>query len=214
MPDHPQAPDPVDAPGGGPRTATRPPPGLAYRPIEEADLPFLAELYASTRRDEVAQVPWSDEEKEAFLRWQFESQHQHYQTYYPECEFLVIEAVRENPKPGGEEGEPSGTSSIPRTSPASGGTRRRPIGRLYLDRWDDEIRLVDIALLPEHRGSGLGTAILERVLAEGRQRGVAVSIHVEYNNPALSLYRRLGFRHVDSNGVYYLMRWDPEGGEP
>ena len=179
MPDDRHEPDPAEAPADGPLTATSPPPGLSYRPIAEADLPFLAELYASTRREEVAQVPWSDEQKEAFLRWQFESQHQHYQTYYPDCELLVIEKERE------------------------------AIGRLYLDRWDDEIRLVDIALLPEHRGGGLGTAILERVLSEGRARGLPVSIHVEYNNPALRLYRRLGFRHVDSNGVYYLMRWEP-----
>lgn len=214
MPDHPQTPDPADPPEAGPRAATSPPPGLAYRPIEEADLPFLAELYASTRRDEVAQVPWSDEQKEAFLRWQFESQHQHYQTYYPDCEFLVIEAIGERPGRGGDEGESSGASSGPAGGSASGGPRRRPIGRLYLDRWEEEIRLVDIALLPEHRGSGRGTAILERVLAEGRERRLPVSIHVEYNNPALRLYRRLGFRHVDSNGIYYLMRWDPQGGEP
>lgn len=169
----------------GREIATTAPSGLTFRWIEEADLPFLAELYASTRRDEVAQVPWSEEQKEAFLRWQFESQHSHYQQYYPDCEFLVIER--------------------------QGGDDREAIGRLYVDRWTDEIRLVDVALLPEHRGGGLGTAILEKLLEEGRERNLPVSIHVEYNNPALSLYRRLGFRHVDSNGVYYLMRWEPPG---
>jgi ribosomal protein S18 acetylase RimI-like enzyme len=158
---------------------TTAPPGLRYRRVEEADLPFLAELYASTRREEVAQVPWSEEQREAFLRWQFENQHQHYQTYYPECELLVIERVG------------------------------LAIGRLYVDRWKDQIRLVDVALLPEHRGAGLGRAILEELLAEGLRTGLPVTIHVEYNNPALRLYRRLGFRHVDSNGIYYLMKWTP-----
>ncbi len=171
------------------KIVTTAPPGLRLRPITDEDLPFLAELYASTRREEVAQTPWSDEEKEQFLRGQFESQHQHYQTYYPECEFLVVE--RE-----GEEGS-------------------EPIGRLYVDRWEKEIRLVDIALLPEARGQGLGAGLLRELLAEGERSGLPVSIHVEYNNPALSLYRRLGFRHVDSNGIYYLMRWEPEeGGRP
>lgn len=159
------------------------PPGLSLRWITDDDLPFLAELYASTRREEVAQTPWSEEQKEAFLRWQFENQHQHYQTYYPDCEFLVIE------------------------KDAIG--RREPIGRLYVDRWKEEIRLVDIALLPEHRGAGLGRRILEVLLEEGRERKLPVSIHVESNNPALRLYERLGFRHVDSNGIYYLMRWEP-----
>lgn len=167
---------------------TTAPPGLELRWIEESDLPFLAELYASTRREEVAQVPWSEEQKEAFLRWQFDSQHQHYQQYYPACEFLVVER--------GDCDE------------------RERIGRLYVDRWEDEIRLVDIALLPEHRGAGLGTALLQGLLAEGRERNLPVSIHVEYNNPALKLYRRLGFRHVDSNGVYYLMRWEPDDEDP
>lgn len=155
------------------------PAGLSLRWITEADLPFLAELYASTRREEVAQVPWSEEQKEAFLRWQFENQHQHYQKYYPGCEFLVIE----------REGE--------------------AIGRLYVDRWPKEIRLVDVSLLPEHRGGGVGTRVLRGLLEEGRERHLPVSIHVESNNPALRLYQRLGFRHVDSNGIYYLMRWEP-----
>lgn len=162
---------------------TAAPSGLSYRWITDADLPFLAEVYASTRREEVARTPWSDEQRQAFLRWQFENQHQHYQQYYPDCEFLVIE------------------------KDAVG--RREPIGRLYVDRWEDEIRLVDIALLPEHRGGGLGGKILGALLEEGREKGLPVSIHVEYNNPALRLYKRLGFRHVDSNGVYYLMRWNP-----
>jgi ribosomal protein S18 acetylase RimI-like enzyme len=169
---------------------TRAPRGLRLRPITDGDLPFLAELYASTRREEVAQTPWSDEEKEQFLRWQFESQHQHYQQYYPSCEFLVVERKGE------------GEAEAPEA-----------VGRLYVDRWEKEIRLVDIALLPDHRGSGLGTALLRELLAEGEARGLPVSIHVEYNNPALRLYRRLGFQHVDSNGIYYLMRWQPgEGG--
>lgn len=170
---------------GGPATAS-PPPGLAYRPITDGDLPFLAELYASTRREEVAQTPWSEEERERFLSWQFEAQHKHYQEHYPDCEFLVIEE------------ESSGESVA--------------IGRLYLDRRDEEIRLVDIALLPEHRGQGRGSAVLERVLAEGERRGLPVTIHVEHNNPAMRLYRRLGFEKVEEQGVYHLMEWRPASG--
>ncbi len=163
---------------------TTAPEGLALRWETDKDLPFLAELYASTRREEVAQVPWSDEQREAFLRWQFDNQHAHYQQYYPDCEFLVIEK--------------------------DSAGQHEPIGRLYVDRWEDEIRLVDVALLPENRGAGLGRAILEELLAEGERSGLPVTIHVEYNNRALRLYRRLGFRHVDSNGIYYLMKWSPE----
>lgn len=164
------------------------PPGLHLRWITDGDLPFLAELYASTRREEVARAPWSDEEKERFLAWQFEAQHKHYQEHYPDCEFLVVE----------QDVETEGGRSF-----------REPVGRLYVDRWDEEIRLVDIALLPAHRGGGHGTALLERVMAEGAEAGLPVSIHVESENPALRLYERLGFEHVDTNGVYHLMRWEP-----
>ena len=152
----------------------------------DEDLPFLAELYASTRREELAPVPWPEEEKERFLRFQFEAQHRHYLEHYRGCAFLVIEK-----------------------EPAEGAAAAVPVGRLYLDRREDELRLVDIALLPEHRGEGLGTAILRRVLAEGGERDLPVRIHVEERNPARSLYERLGFRKIDTNGVYTLMEWSP-----
>jgi ribosomal protein S18 acetylase RimI-like enzyme len=157
------------------------PAGLSLRRTTDADLEFLAEVYASTRSEELAPVPWPDEQKTAFLRWQFEAQHQYYREYYPGCEFLIIEKVN------------AGASE--------------PIGRLYVDRWPDQIRLVDVALLPAYRGAGFGGALLRSIMSEGAASGLPVTIHVEANNPAMALYRRLGFRHVDSNGIYYLMRW-------
>lgn len=162
---------------------TSAPPGLRLRRITEADLSFLAEVYASTRREELAEVPWTDAEKAAFLRWQFDNQHRYYQQYYPDSEFLIIEKAA--------------------------GASFEPIGRLYIDRWPDQIRLVDIALLPSHRGAGHGSALLRSILDEGQASGLAVSIHVEANNPAMTLYRRLGFVHVETNGVYHLMRREP-----
>lgn len=158
---------------------TTAPPGLSFRRVADADLPFLAELYASTRRQEVAQVPWSEEQREAFLRWQFDCQHRHYLQHYSDCELLVVERDGER------------------------------VGRIYVDRWEDQIRLVDISLLPEHRGHGLGTALLQGLLDEGRERGLPVTIHVERDNAALRLYRRLGFRVLDDEGIYYLMEWRP-----
>lgn len=163
---------------------TAAPAGLSLRRTTDDDLAFLAEVYASTRREELAVVPWTDDQKSAFLRSQFDAQHQYYRQYYPNCEFLIIEK-------------------------ASGSTPES-IGRLYVDRWASEIRLVDIALLPAHRGAGFGGALLQSLLAEGAATGKAVTIHVEATNRALALYRRLGFRHVDSNGIYCLMRWMPE----
>lgn len=157
---------------------------LDFRPITPGDLPFLSRLYASTRQDELAVTDWTDEEKAAFLQMQFEAQHSHYQKHYPSASFEVIE---------------------------QGGS---PIGRLYVDTWEDEYRLIDIALLPEHRNHGIGSAILHDLLAKAEAANKAIRIHVEHDNPALKLYQRLGFRQVKDVGVYAFMEWLPTKAEP
>ena len=155
------------------------PDAVTLRPATDADYAFMRELYGDTRAEEMQQFPFSDEQKRAFLDQQFAAQYEHYRLHYPTCERNIVE------KDG------------------------RPIGRLWLDEWRDQIRLVDIALMSEWRGSGVGTKLLRDVLARGAASGKPVSIHVEGFNPALRLYQRLGFEHVDTNGVYYLMRWTP-----
>ena len=152
---------------------------IRFRPVTENDTPFLSRLYASTREDELRLVEWSDEQKQAFLQMQFIAQKAHYDKYYCDAEFMVIEKDD------------------------------TPIGRLYVDRAPEDIRIIDIALMPEQRRSGIGTMLLEEILAEGAATSRPVTIHVERYNPALRLYERLGFRHVDDNGIYFLMKWEP-----
>jgi ribosomal protein S18 acetylase RimI-like enzyme len=149
------------------------------RPAIEGDREFLFRVYASTRAEELAPVPWTGEQKDAFLRMQFSCQDTYYRDNFPRAEFSVIEH-------GGE-----------------------PAGRLYLDRGRDEIRVVDIALLPEHRRAGIGTELRRRILAEAAASARPVRIHVERFNPALALYERLGFRRVGDTGVYFFMEWTP-----
>jgi ribosomal protein S18 acetylase RimI-like enzyme len=151
--------------------------GLTFRPIADADLPFLARLYASTRAEELVPVPWTEEAKAAFLLMQFQAQHDHYQTHYTGADWLLVELAAE------------------------------PVGRLYIARWAREHRLIDIALLPKFCGRGLGTALLRDLMDEALAAGKALTIHVEKNNPAMRLYRRLGFVPVGEHGVYDLMRW-------
>jgi ribosomal protein S18 acetylase RimI-like enzyme len=151
--------------------------GLDFRRLAESDLPFLAQVYASARAEELAVTDWSDDHKVAFLEAQFQAQHAHYQRYYPDADWLVT--MR-----GGED-----------------------IGRLYIERWPTQHRIIDIAFLPEHRGMGLGEALLRDLMDEATAAGKAVSIHVEKFNPAMRLYRRLGFETVEDKGVYDLMRW-------
>jgi ribosomal protein S18 acetylase RimI-like enzyme len=154
--------------------------GAGFRAITPADMQFLCALYRSTREAELSRVPWSEAEKQRFIQMQFDAQHAHYQAHYPKAEWLVIE----------RDGA--------------------PIGRLYLETWESEIRIIDIALMPQARGQGLGAAILRDLMDEARALGRSVGIHVEKTNPAMTLYRRLGFRPVEDKGVYDLLCWSAD----
>jgi ribosomal protein S18 acetylase RimI-like enzyme len=141
------------------------------RPVEPDDREFLYRVYASTRTEELAVVPWDERQKDAFLRAQFDAQDAWWRENYRDASFDVVVV----------DGEPA--------------------GRLYLHRGETEIRIVDIALLPEHRGKGVGSALLRGVIAEGKR----VTIHVERMNPALRLYERLGFTVAEDKGVYLFL---------
>lgn len=158
--------------------------GLRFQPAGDQDLPFLSALYASTRWQELEPTGWSEEQKRSFLSQQFAAQHHHYVTHYAGAERLVIHRA--------------------------GGS----IGRLYLARWQDEHRIVDIAFVPEACGRGYGTAVLGDALDEAFAAGKRASIHVEKNNPARRLYLRLGFTVVEDKGVYDLMAAFPPGQSP
>lgn len=154
--------------------------GIGFREITDQDKMFLLSLYRSTREAELAQVDWSDEEKQAFCKMQFEAQHSHYQQHYPDALWLMIEQAQ------------------------------APIGRLYLERWPNEHRIIDIALAPDARGRGIGTDLLrdlQNAAAEDSARGIG--IHVEKANPAMALYHRLRFTKREDKGVYDLLFWAP-----
>ncbi len=147
--------------------------------MSDDDLPFVATLYASTRREELAATGWPQEMQDAFLRQQHEAQHAFYRATYDGAQWLIIER--------------------------NGGA----VGRLYRVVWPREIRVIDISLVPEARGAGIGGAILAAIQDEARGLGKAVSIHVEKNNRARQLYLRLGFAVIEDKGVYDLMEWRP-----
>ncbi|WP_010139366.1 GNAT family N-acetyltransferase [Oceanicola sp. S124] len=155
--------------------------GLRYRAETDADGTFLCRLYRSTREEEMAGLPWSEAQRQQFIQMQFSAQHAHYRQHYPDALWLIIEA--------------------------EGGAA----GRLYLDYWPQELRIIDIALLPGARGRGYGGAILRDLQDEASAQGRRIGIHVEKSNRAQQLYRRLGFRPVEDKGVYELLHWIPPG---
>jgi ribosomal protein S18 acetylase RimI-like enzyme len=153
---------------------------VTLRPITADDQEFLSGLYASTRQEEMALVDWPAEKKAEFLQMQFQAQHTFYMEQFKGAAFDLLVL------------------------------NGQPIGRLYLDRRVDELRIIDIALLPEYRNQGLGSRLMQKILAEAEAAGLPVRIHVEHYNPARRLYQRLGFKEIETNGVYYLMEWTPQ----
>ena len=145
---------------------------------EDESLRF--ELYASTRAQEMALVPWTIEQKEAFLKMQSDAQHSFYKEKYPTATYQVI--VEDDVA----------------------------VGRLYVQRETELIRILDIAIVPETRRKGIGTELVERLLDEGRQSQRPVHIYVETDNPALGLFERLGFSRRSEVGFNYLLEWTPE----
>ena len=150
--------------------------GISYRVMTDGDLPFVAALYATTRAEELAATGWPAEAQAAFLNQQHLAQHGYYRAAYPGGEWLLIERAG------------------------------APIGRLYLAEELGRLLVVDISLLPEARGSGLGTAILKDLLS-GETR--PVELHVERSNPARRLYERLGFAVIEEQPIYLRMLRQP-----
>ncbi|NTV15706.1 MAG: GNAT family N-acetyltransferase [Desulfobulbaceae bacterium] len=157
---------------------------IKSRAITEADLEFLMQLYASTRAGEKALVGWPDEAWDAFMRMQFNLQHSQYMQNYPQPSFEVIMLAD------------------------------TPIGRLYVNWGAEEIRIIDIALLPEYQRRGIGGYLLHNILREGDERGLPVTLHVERNNPIFGLYHHLGFQEESAGEVYRLMKRSPVSLQP
>lgn len=151
---------------------------VELRPVSESDDRFLLGVYASTREEELAQAEWAEGQKEMFLRWQFDLQRKEYKTRFPDADYRVILVDQ------------------------------RPAGRIWVGDDDEQIRLLDIALLPEFQNRGVGTALLRRLMQEASQQGKALR-HMVFvlNNDAHRFYERLGFSIIEEFGAYKHMEW-------
>ncbi len=151
------------------------------RPATPEDESFLFELYASTRAEEIASWGWDDETQASFLAIQFKAQQGAYLAQYPSADHKIIVAGCQ------------------------------PIGRLLVDKSDQEIVLVDIALAPEMRGAGIGSTLLKMLLAEAADTGRPIRLHVLLTNPARRLYDRAGFVSLGHDGIRETMEWRAQG---
>lgn len=154
-------------------------PSVRLRAAGPADTAFFRHLYGTTRADELALMHWDDATATAFLDHQFAAQTSHYTSHYRGATVDVV--LVDN----------------------------APAGRLLVYRGADEIRIVDISLVPEARGRGAGSSLLAALMSEAESTGRLLTIHVEKHHRARGLYRRLGFVERADRGVHVFMSWEP-----
>ena len=152
---------------------------ISLRPFRPDDQEFLYRLYASTRLQEIAAFGWPEAQQQAFLRMQFTAQQRSYQMSYGEAEHQIVEV------------------------------NGSPIGRLMVFRQPTSALLVDIALLPEFRGQGIGGDLIGKLIQECDQAKLPLRLQVQRTNPAQRLYERLGFKKTGEDQIYIQMEKQP-----
>jgi GNAT superfamily N-acetyltransferase len=150
---------------------------LTFRPAVAADDGFLFQLYASTRADELAPLGWNAAQRDTFLRGQFTAQRAHYRATFPQAKHSIVLLGKVI------------------------------VGAWMVDRTPEEVRLVDLALLPQYRGHGIGTRLVRSLIDEARTAQRPLRLHVLKHSPAARLYNGLGFTPTGENGLYLKMEW-------
>ena len=156
-------------------------PHVTLRAVSTEDDAFLLKTYASIRADELARVPWSDAQRDAFVKMQFDAQQLHYRTHNPNAthDIILLDGS--------------------------------PVGRLYVSRRESEVRILDITVLPEDRNRGIGTWLIKELMREAGRSGKPLNIYVESFNPSQRLFERLGFVKTDEGDeVNWLLEWRAE----
>jgi GNAT superfamily N-acetyltransferase len=131
----------------------------------------------ASTRADIAVLALGEREKAELVRMQYTAQRRHYDSHFAGAEHSIVLIA---------------------------GT---PAGRLYLHRAPDEHRVVDLSLLPEYRGRGFGSRLLEEILDGARRARAPVRLHVEHHSPARRLYDRLGFVPVSESDSHCFMEW-------
>ena len=151
---------------------------IDFRIIEDSDDSFLRQVYVHSRDREFQYSLWTAEQKSSFLDSQFNLQNHHYKVSNPGAASHIITLGGQN------------------------------IGRLIVDRTGDDMKIMDLQILPAFRGQGIGTSILKALINEAATSNTSARLHVEHENiEAQKLYYRLGFRQMDTSGPYIEMQW-------
>jgi GNAT superfamily N-acetyltransferase len=152
---------------------------LSLRLVTEADKEFLLELYQSSRGDDLRQLGWDEDRVSEFLSFQHDAQELFYQTDHEQASDEIVLVAGQ------------------------------PAGRLIVEQRENEIRCIEIALLPAHRGAGAGTRMLRELQAQARQTNKPLRLQVIRFNRAITLFERLGFERTSETGTHFQMEWRP-----
>jgi ribosomal protein S18 acetylase RimI-like enzyme len=152
---------------------------ITLRPIAAEDQDFLLRLYRSSRGDDLRELGWSEERISEFLEMQHEAQRNFLATDYPNLVDQIVSV----------DGQPA--------------------GRLAVEQRPNEIRLIDLALLPERRGHGLGTRLIQQVQEHAQSARLPLRLQVIRFNRAVALFERLGFTRTSETGSHFQMEWTP-----
>lgn len=148
------------------------------RSVAPEDENFLLALYASTRAAELDQAQWQEGQREQFVKWQFDMQRKEYDSRFPDAEYAVILIDEQR------------------------------AGRIWIGEDEKQIRLLDIAILPQFQNRGLGTLLLQQLIREARAAKKPLR-HMVFvlNDQAHRFYERLGFVIIEDLGAYKHMEW-------
>src|ERR1700752_1180766 len=157
---------------------------VSLRRVTDADHEFLVAVYANSRAAELAQVPWDEGQKDAFIRWQYARQKEEYDARYPDARYdvIMVDGI--------------------------------PAGRIWVGSDEKQIRLLDIALLAEFQNRGVGTHLLKQLIDEATSTKKALrhmGFVLNYN--AHRFYERLGFETIEDLGGYKHMEYRPQQSE-
>lgn len=152
---------------------------FTLRDSSPADREFLMGLFASGRQALVAAAGWDAATVNAFLAMQYEAQQRGYGAAYPAARCQVI-------------GEGRGA---------------QPIGQLWVDRRRDAFHLLDISLVAQRRGQGIGGQVLRALQDEATAAAAPLTLLVDPSNAAMRLYLRLGFVAIGGQPPDIAMRW-------
>jgi ribosomal protein S18 acetylase RimI-like enzyme len=164
-------------------------PTIHCRPATADDEPFLRRLIIETLTQELAAWLWPEAIREQLLEMQYRGKRQGIAANYAAAELSVIEL------------------SVIEASPTDAAPQ--PVGWIVVAPSDTDLHIVEIAVLPESRGKGIGAAALRGVLEVADRRGVPVRLNVTTGNRAVRLYERLGFRRSGGSEVQDFMLREP-----